>query len=255
MTLVLQDISHDYPASPALSGVSAIAHPGRVTSLLGANASGKTTLLRIAAGLLKASAGNVTWSGNEVGELAATDRASSISFLSQRPRQDVPLAVRQVIQLGRVRLDPDPRGAAALIDQLELGSLLDRPYPALSVGQQQRVHVARVLHQHQEGGLIILDEPTAPMDPRHAAMTLQMLKECALKGATILLSMHDMGLASSCSDDAWLLDEGSLACAGPVNDVLEPARLQEAFGLSYEWVERRDGTSWLVPSGFRNKVE
>jgi iron complex transport system ATP-binding protein len=255
MTLVVQNISHDYPASPALAGVSAIAQPGRVTSLLGANASGKTTLLRIVAGLLKASAGSVTWSGTEVGRLAAAHRAASISFLSQRPRQDVPLAVRQVIQLGRVRLAPDPRGAETLIDQLELGSLLDRPYPALSVGQQQRVHVARVLHQHQAGGLIILDEPTAPMDPRHAAMTLQMLQERASNGATILLSMHDIGLASSCSDDAWLLDEGSLACAGPVNEVLEPERLQEAFGLAYEWVERHDGTHWLVPGSFRNKVE
>ncbi len=255
MTLVVQDISHDYPSSPALASVSATARPGRVTSLLGANASGKTTLLRIAAGLLKPSAGSVTWSGNEVGEFAAAHRAASISFLSQRPRQDVPLTVRQIIQLGRVRLDPDPHGAEAIIAQLELRSLLDRPFPALSVGQQQRVHVARVLHQHQAGGLIILDEPTAPMDPRHAAVTLHMLQERALNGATILLSMHDIGLASSCSDDAWLLDGGSLACAGPVNDVLEPDRLQEAFGLAYEWVERHDGTHWLVPGSIHNKVE
>jgi len=255
MTLVVQDISHDYPSSPALAGVSATARPGRVTSLLGANASGKTTLLRIAAGLLSPSAGCVTWSGKDVGEFSAAHRAASISFLSQRPRQDVPLTVRQIIQLGRVRLDPDPHGAETIIGQLELGSLLDRPFPALSVGQQQRVHVARVLHQHQAGGLIILDEPTAPMDPRHAALTLQMLQERALNGATILLSMHDIGLASSCSDDAWLLDGGSLACAGPANDVLEPARLQGAFGLAYEWVERHDGTHWLVPGSFHNKVE
>ena len=253
MTLVVQNISHDYMSLPALDGVSAIARPGRVTSLLGANASGKTTLLRIVAGLLKPSAGSVTWSGTETSGLAAANRAASISFLSQRPRQDVPLTVRQVIQLARVRLQPDPGDAEAVIGLLELDTLLERPYPALSVGQQQRVHVARVLHQHQKGGLIILDEPTAPMDPRHAALTLQALKERAVNGATILLSMHDIGLASSCSDDAWLLDKGALVHAGPVHEVLEPAKLHAAFGVSYEWAARRDGSSWLVPSGFNGK--
>ncbi|MBM43769.1 MAG: hemin ABC transporter ATP-binding protein [Phycisphaerae bacterium] len=247
MTLIVHDVDHEYPSSHALAGVCAEARAGCITSLLGSNASGKTTLLRIVAGLLRPTAGSVTWQGVETGELPAARRAASISFLSQRPRQDVPLTVRQVIQLARVRLEPSPSEADAIIESLELEDLLDRPYPALSVGQQQRVHVARVLYQHQPGGMLVLDEPTAPMDPRHASMTLEAIRARASGGATVIVSMHDIGLASSCADDAWLLREGALVHAGPVEDVLEPANLQDAFGIPYEWVKRNDGSSWLVP--------
>jgi iron complex transport system ATP-binding protein len=245
MTLLLKSISHSYGPRPVLHDIDVEAHPGRITVLIGPNAAGKTTLLRIAAGLLHADRGEVRWRGDLVYSMSDRARSASMSCLSQRPRQDVPLLVREVIELGRLRLDD--ADSRALVDRLELLDLLERPYPALSVGQQQRVGLARLLHQHDPGGLIVLDEPTAPLDPRHAALAMQLLREAAEGGATVVLSMHDLSLAGSLADHAWLLVEGVMRASGAAGEVLEPGMLEAAFGLGFERLARQDGSSWLAP--------
>jgi len=213
--------------------------------LVGPNAAGKTTLLRIASGLLTPNAGVVHWRGDPVSGMSDRKRAASVSWLSQRSRQDVPLLVREVIELGRLRLgDVDSK---EMLQRLEVMDLLERPYPALSVGQQQRVGLARVLHQHEPGGLIVLDEPTAPLDPRHATLAMRLLCEAAQQGATVVVSMHDLSLAGALADDAWLLVEGVLQACGAAQDVLEPGILESAFGVGFERLPRQDGSSWLAP--------
>ena len=131
---------------------------------------------------------------------------------------------------------------------MELVGLESRMMAGLSVGQQQRVAMARSLYQLRGAdGLLIFDEPTAPMDPRHAMMALDHLIEAAGSGATVLLSLHDIGLAASIADEAWLLREGCLLASGPVDSVLEPDRLEAAFGIGYQKLPRSDGSQWLVP--------
>ncbi|MCH2149575.1 MAG: ABC transporter ATP-binding protein [Phycisphaerales bacterium] len=245
MTLQLNGIVHSYGVRPVLHDIHASAEPGRVTVLVGPNAAGKTTLLRIASGLLAPNEGAVHWRGDLIAAMTDRKRAASVSWLSQRSRQDVPLLVREVIELGRLRLgDVD---SDQLLERLELIDLLERPYPALSVGQQQRVGLARVLHQHEPGGLIVLDEPTAPLDPRHATLAMRLLCEAAQQGATVVVSMHDLSLAGALADDAWLLVEGALRASGTAHDVLEPGILESAFGVAFERLLRRDGSSWLAP--------
>lgn len=245
MTLQLNGIAHSYDVQPVLHGIHAVAAPGRVTVLIGPNAAGKTTLLRIASGLLASDEGDVLWRGDPVSGMTDRTRAACISWLSQRSRQDVPLLVREVIELGRLRLgDADSND---LLHRLELLDLLERPYPALSVGQQQRVGLARVLHQHEPGGLIVLDEPTAPLDPRHASLAMRLLCEAAEQGGTVVVSMHDLSLAGSLADDAWLLVEGVLQASGTAQEVFEPSILESAFGVGFERLPRQDGSSWLAP--------
>ena len=245
MTLQLHDISHSYADHRVISGISATASAGRITVLVGPNAAGKTTLLRIASGLLGPDAGRVRFGTTELHAVNERERSRIIAVLPQRPRADVPLSVREIIMLGRH--GRSPRGFDELADRLELSDLLGRPYQSLSVGQQQRVGIARLLHQHEPGGVLVLDEPTAPLDPRHASIQLGLLRTAADDGATVLLSMHDLGLAASIADDAWLLDEGVLTHAGPAAAVFEPDRMEGAFGLRFERLLRADGSHWLAP--------
>ncbi len=99
MTLLLKSISHSYGSRPVLHDINAEAHPGRITVLIGPNAAGKTTLLRIAAGLLHADGGEVRCLDDLVRSMSDRKLSASISCLAQRPRQDVPLRVREVIDL------------------------------------------------------------------------------------------------------------------------------------------------------------
>ena len=245
MTLQLQDITHAYATHTVLDGITASAEPGRVTVLVGPNAAGKTTLLRISAGLLHPDAGTVRYKGDDLHALNEAQRAMSVAMATQRPRSDIPLSVREIIAIGRHRrLD---RSVDPIIDALELGDVLGRPYQSLSVGQQQRVGIARLLHQHERGGLLVLDEPTAPLDPRHSSCLLQLLREAAANGAAVLLSMHDLALAAAVADDAWILDEGVLTHDGHAAEVLHPDALEAAFGLPFERLTRSDGSHWLAP--------
>jgi len=153
-----------------------------------------------------------------------------------------------MIQLARPAGRQDQLAFDRLLCSLELESLHGRLFPALSVGQQQRVVLARTLYQVEaSAGVFVLDEPTAPMDPRHAMLAIDHLREQANKGAVVLVSIHDIGLARAIADEAWLLDAGRLVAAGPVSDVLVPDRLEAAFGIPYQGLEADDGTTWLAP--------
>ena len=247
MTLRLDSIQARYGSIHAINSVTAEARPGCVTVVVGPNAAGKSTLLRCAAGIQHCG-GSVAFNGESLLELSGEQRARRVAWMAQRPRADVPLLVQDVIELGRPRSQRDPDRIEALMASLELGGLESRMMAGLSVGQQQRVAMARSLYQLRGAdGLLIFDEPTAPMDPRHAMMALDHLIDAAGSGATVLLSLHDIGLAASIADEAWLLREGCLLASGPVDSVLEPDRLEAAFGIGYEKLPRSDGSQWLVP--------
>ncbi len=251
MTLSLQSITARYGDLTALDSIDADAQPGRITVVVGPNAAGKSTLLRCAAGLQTAS-GSVRFKGAELTGIPITDRARSIAFMTQRPRSDVPLTVEEMMRLARPERQQDREQLDSLLDSLEVADLRSRLVPALSVGQQQRAVLARTLYQIDAGdGAFVLDEPTAPMDPRHAQLALHHLRSVADAGAVVVLSIHDIGLARSIGDDAWLLDQGRMAASGPVDEVLVPKRLESTFGIAYEELQSERGGVWLAPSTLR----
>ncbi len=247
MTLLLQSITARYGSIVAVDGVVATAAPGRLTVVVGPNASGKSTLLRCAAGIQDCD-GQVEVGGEAVASIAAAVRSTRIAYMPQRPRGDVPLTVREMVQLGRPAGRQDRSVWEGLLQSLELDQLHARLFPELSVGQQQRVVLARTLYQVEvDEGVYVLDEPTAPMDPKHAILAIDHLRDRARQGGVVLVSIHDIGLARAIADDAWLLDGGRLVGAGPVADVLVPDRLEAAFGIPYQGLEGADGTCWLAP--------
>lgn len=249
MSLIVTNLSFAYDRLVALREITVRAERGRVIAVLGPNAAGKSTLLRCLIGVLKPTAGDVLLDDANVHHLRPHALASRIAYVPQRSTVSAAFSVRQVIELGRYALPPDPKHVHAAMQRLDLLDLEHRPYRTLSVGQQQRVTLGRAFAQlggNEAQGALVLDEPTAAMDLQHAAQALRLLRELAAAGCTVIIAMHDLAMASIAATDAWLLRDGRLVAAGPTCDVLETSRLQSVFGVGFRWMSDHHGQPRLL---------
>lgn len=221
---------------------------GRVTALVGPNASGKTTMLSVLGGMRQPTHGCVVLGDRAVDTLTHRQRAADLVSLTQRPSAGGGMLVRELVALGRLLRQSDDAAVDAAIDSMELGPLECVPMGQLSVGQSQRAHLARVLAQASPQAVLVLDEPTAPLDPTWARKTWTALHAHARGGGAVVLAVHDVAIAADQADDAWVLNAGAMVAAGPALEVLSPGPLEHVFGHSFEWANRSDGSRWLVPS-------
>lgn len=247
MTVAAEGLGHDYGRIEALAGIDAQAAPGKITAVIGPNAAGKSTLLRCVIGALRPTRGRVLIDGEPAHRLRTADLARRIAYVPQRSVVAAAFTVRQIVELGRYALPSSRARIDAALQQLELTAVADRPYPALSVGQQQRATLARAVAQLAGDGHLVLDEPTSAMDLRHARLCLKIVRELADGGATVLVAIHDLTTAAAVADECWLLDRGRLAAAGPAAAVLDVGRLESVFGVGFQRIERPGRSAVLLP--------
>jgi iron complex transport system ATP-binding protein len=229
-----------------LQGVSLAVRPGELVVVIGPNGAGKSTLLRACAGLMSAD-GEVHVGGESIRRLAPSERARRVSYLPQGQEFYWPLAVRDVVGLGRL-----PRAAGASLSAADSAAVTaamvatgvavhaDRAVTTLSGGERARVAIARVLAT--EAPVILADEPTAALDPRYQLIVLNLLRRHAESGGAVVVALHDIGLAARLATRVVVLDHGRLVADGRPRDVLTAARMAETFGVSVEIVTLRDST-------------
>jgi len=251
MTLSVENLEFKYGRDPVLRGVTVEARPGRITALIGPNAAGKSTLLRCLTGSLRPSRGQVLIDGQISHRASARWLAGRMAYVPQRAVVAAAFTTQQVIELGRYALPPAPHAVLEVMGELELLSIADRPFTRISVGQQQRVILARSLVQLADDGHLALDEPTSAMDLKHAHAAVTALRRRAARGATIILALHDLGVAADIADDVWLLHEGRLVAAGTTRVVMTPVHLARVFGVSFTMVNDAAGRARL----FSNPAE
>ncbi len=233
-----------------LTDVSLSLAAGEFVALVGPNGAGKTTLLRCAAGLA-GYGGDVVIGGSRLSDLTLGERAKTIGYLPQGHVFHWPMAVWDIVALGRL---PQARGAdlsAADRDAVrqamaEAGvtKLADRPVTTLSGGERARVALARVLAT--KAPVLLADEPTSSLDPRYQLAVGDLLKRQARAGGTVLAVLHDLGLAARFADRIAVLHDGRLTALGPPREVLTPDTLRSAFGVEAEIIEVR-GVPVAVP--------
>lgn len=220
-----------------VENVTASLGAGRLVALAGPNGAGKTTLLRAIAGLVPAS-GTIRLDGDDLARLSPAARAKRASYLPQGHQVHWPLPARDVVALGRYphgARDParlsaaDEAAVEAALDRAGVRALAERDVRTLSGGERARVMIARVLAA--EAGLLLADEPTAALDPRHQLEVFAALKAEAARGVLVIAVTHDLLLAGRFADEVLLLHEGRLVASGPPSIVLTPARLREVYGV------------------------
>jgi iron complex transport system ATP-binding protein len=229
------------PGRGVLRGVDAAFEPGRVTAVLGPNGAGKTTLLRLLAGLAGPDRGAATLEGRPVARLPERERARRIAYIAQRTELAFAYTARQVVEFGLHAPGADHDAADRALRRVGVEDLAARPFAELSVGQQQRITLARALAQLDRPPVpvrvLLADEPLAALDPRHVAACAGLLRELASSGAVVVLVLHDLPAAIRLADNALLLtDGGTVAGHGPVADVLEPGLLGRVFGVPFRRV-------------------
>jgi iron complex transport system ATP-binding protein len=215
---------------------------GELTALVGPNGAGKTTLMRALAALVPAQ-GTITLEGKPLGGLSPRERARSIAYLPQGHVFHWPMSVESIVVLGRAphadafsSTSPDDRAAVAkAMATTETKMFAERAVTTLSGGEKARVALARALAT--QAPVLLADEPTAALDPRHQLVVMELLRAAAREGNAILAIMHDLTLAARFADRMLMMQEGRIVADGPPGQALSPERLASVFGIEAMTVE------------------
>ncbi|MBN8967164.1 MAG: ABC transporter ATP-binding protein [Rhizobiales bacterium] len=208
-----------------------------LVALVGPNGAGKTTLLRALAGLVPAT-GRIEIGGHALTALSLRERARRFAYLPQGHVVHWPLPVRDIIALGRYphgvtdpeRLSPRDTEAVALAIQVaDVLQFVDRPATELSGGERSRVALARVLAV--EAPVILADEPTSSLDPRHQLNVMKTLRGAADSGVLVIVVTHDLGLAARFADHVLVLSDGQLVSQGKPVEALSQVVMADVFRI------------------------
>ncbi|MBO3662122.1 ABC transporter ATP-binding protein [Microbacterium stercoris] len=246
-----------YSATPIVKGVDLTIPSGRISVIVGANACGKSTLLKTLARLLTPQSGAVLLDGQSIGSLPTKELARSLGLLPQSPIAPEGIVVSDLVGRGRhphqkLFRSWSPQDDAAVADALEvtgITDLADRSVDELSGGQRQRVWIAMALAQ--ETGVLLLDEPTTFLDVAHQIEVLDLLTDLnRSKGTTIVMVLHDMNLAARYADHIFAMRAGELIASGAPADVMTSELISEVFALDATVIpDPVSGAPMVLPRG------
>ncbi|MBT8495704.1 MAG: ABC transporter ATP-binding protein [Deltaproteobacteria bacterium] len=247
------DVHVGYGPVPVLRGVSLEVQAGELLFLCGPNGAGKTTFLKLMAGLLGASQGRIEVFGADPSQGERRQLARKLSYLPQSYRMSFPFTALEIVLMGRyahqrglaLESQDDRQAARDAMRACEVDDLRDRRFDQLSGGEARRVLLAQALCQGAE--LLLLDEPTAALDPAHAISVLSVLRAAVSAGKTAVVVSHDLNLAARFADRIALIDDGALAAQGPSLEVLAKRAASEVFGVELLIGHHDEGTPFVVP--------
>jgi iron complex transport system ATP-binding protein len=236
--------------SLAVEALDLVVRPGEMAALLGPNGAGKTSLLRALAGLAKHE-GELALFGVPSHRLRRAERARRVAYLAQAGEAAWPISARDVAALGRLphgaRAPLAGRDAQAIERALAAADALafaERPVTELSGGERARALLARALAA--EADLSLCDEPAAALDPAHQLTVMGALAAEARRGAAVIVTMHDVGLALRFCGRFLLMREGRLLADLPRAQVLEGDALRRCYGVDFVSADV-EGVTLLAP--------
>lgn len=242
--LVVDDVALGIPA-------------GAVTAIVGANASGKSTLLRGVARLMRPVAGTVTLDGRDIHRMPTRAVARMLGLLPQEPRAPEAITVADLVARGRHPhrgafgrwSAADDAAVTAAMAATAVDALAERRVDSLSGGQRQRAWIAMALAQ--EPAVLMLDEPTSFLDLAHQLDVLHLLDDLnRRRGTTVVMVLHELNLAARHAHHMVVMAGGRVAAAGPPARVLTEDVVRAAFGLEARVVpDPVTGTPMVVPVG------
>lgn len=242
----VRDVAFSYEATSSarnlreatwcLQDISCTIRAGECVGIIGPNGSGKTTLLRLLAGVLRPGKGMVMFQGRSVSSYPRRQIAQQIAVVPQEEERQFGFTVREAVLMGRIPYlngwqregAADWAAAERAMQAAGVQHLADRRITHLSGGESQRVTLARALAQ--EPRVLLLDEPTAHLDVHYQAALLDAVADLHAAGMTVVMTLHDLNLASLYCQRVLLLAGGRLLADGPPAEVFIPSILQAAYG-------------------------
>ena len=217
---------------------------GKITTIIGSNGCGKSTILKTIARIIQAKSGDIFVNNINIKEQSPKDLAKVMAVLPQSPQAPSGLTVEELIAYGRF---PHQKGFGKMKKEDEdivtwalkstgIEEFRERPMEALSGGQRQRAWIAMALAQQTE--ILILDEPTTYLDLAHQLEILKLLEELNRKqGTTIVMVIHELNNAARFADHMIGVKKGKVVCQGTAHEVMTKENLKELFNIDAEIVE------------------
>ncbi|WP_149359641.1 ABC transporter ATP-binding protein [Lolliginicoccus suaedae] len=255
--LAVEAVTLAYGDRAVVDSLDLVIPPGRITVIVGANACGKSTVLRAMARLLGPKSGRVVLDGKDIHRMPTKQVARTLGLLPQSPIAPEGIVVADLVSRGRHPYQralsrwsrDDDQAVAAALSATGTAELADRPVDELSGGQRQRVWIAMALAQQTD--ILLLDEPTTFLDVSHQVEVLDLLTDLnRARGTTIAMVLHDLNLAARYADHLIALAGGRIRAAGSPSEVLTPDTVGDVFGIRSEVIEDPvSGTPLVVPIG------
>jgi iron complex transport system ATP-binding protein len=258
-----EDVVLGYDDREVVSGLSVAIPDGRITAVVGANACGKSTLLKGLARLLGAQAGTVLLDGEDIHRTPTRDVARRLGMLPQSPIAPDGIKVSDLVARGRYAhhrwyeqwtQDNEEAVTRALLATGTM-DLAERPVDELSGGQRQRVWIAMAIAQ--DTPILLLDEPTTFLDLAHQIEVLELLRALNRTGGrTIVLVLHDLNHAARYAHHLVAMASGAIVAEGPPAEVVTERFVQDVFGLPARVIEDPvSGAPLVLPLGHDHEQE
>jgi len=248
--LEMKNISFSYPGNGRIvNDLSCAVREREIIGLLGANGSGKSTILKIASGMLRPSQGEVILWNKPLTSYRNRDRAKLLCYFPQHLDVHVPFTVREIVGMGLYPYEiPPAMTVDDAMDMVGVGDKADAFVTNLSGGERRRVFLAMTLIQG--AGILLLDEPLANLDIKYQIEFLKLLRKLKeARGLSVVMALHDINLALQ-FEKVMLIKSGEVHSIGAPETVLTGSALKEAFDADIE-VKRSDtGNAYIVHDRF-----
>ncbi len=236
MLFEIKDLSFSYREKKAIDSIYLDIGAGFLWGVVGPNGSGKTTFLDLLIGYRRPDSGSIRYKGREISEYKRKEISKEISIVPQEFYTNMPFTVEEVVSMGRYPYlsrfsyfsSEDIKKIDQMIRLLELEDLRKRCITELSGGEKQRVVFARALAQ--DTPVMLLDEAISNMDIKHRLRVLDILRDKVEKeGKTVIMTMHDINIASLYSDKLIMLKDGKIFAYGDTEEVIKREIINSVF--------------------------
>jgi len=255
--LATHGLTSGYGGTTVVDDVTLEIPSGRISVIVGANACGKSTLLKTLSRLIAPMDGGVVLDGRRIGEIPTKELARTLGLLPQQSIAPEGIAVSDLVGRGRHPHQKlfrswtaaDDEAVVEALEATGITALADRPVDELSGGQRQRVWIAMALAQRTD--ILLLDEPTTFLDVNHQVEVLDLLTDLnRTHGTTIVMVLHDINLAARYADELFAVRAGKLVAHGTPDQIITRELVQQVWDLDALVItDPVSGTPLILPRG------